>query len=161
MSFVAIIALQAAAAWTMPAQAHWDGDAPRIAVRVEAGAVSMRGTAPIVVTVSAPDGGVAVSRFISVTRGIALDIRSLDGASVTPLEPIIGSPPPPPLGIAELTPVTATTPFRVSTAEQARNLFPGPGTYQVRAIVALFDPVAEPGRHARARSEPVTVRVTD
>ena len=155
-----LLGLQAAVAWSPPAQAAWVGEKPPIEVRLQAPTLSMRGEAPIEVDLIGKDGSFAVSPFLQPTRGIAFEVISDAGQPVVPAEPIAGSPPPPPLKRGDLITVSAASPYRVLTHESARTIFPGPGRYKVRARVFLFSFPSEPVRYAQVVSDTISVDVT-
>lgn len=146
--------------WSPPAQAVWPGPDAPVRVTLGTGAASMGGRISLSVDLLATGDGVAVSPFLQATRGIAFDVRTTSGEPVAAAEPMLGSPPPPPLMTDQLTPVGRATPFHVTIREKTRTIFSGPGLYRVCAIVSLFDPNSAPARYARAVSAPVTVRVT-
>ncbi|KQO11101.1 EF-hand domain-containing protein [Sphingomonas sp. Leaf242] len=151
---------QAGEIWNPPAQAVWSGSATPIKIALKAGAAPMSGMASLTVDLTATSDGLAISPFVQVTRGIAFLVRSSTGQFVEPAERMIGSPPPPPLASGELTSIGGEAPFSVAIHEMTRTIFPGPGIYQVQAMVSLFDPSATPARYAKAISSPVTVKVT-
>jgi Ca2+-binding EF-hand superfamily protein len=148
-------------AWYPPAQARWTGDAPPIRVMLQAGAASMRGDALLTVRLLATGDDVAVSPFLQATRGIGFDVTTITGQPVAPAEPMIGSPPPPPLAADQLTTIGRASPLRVDIHEKARMIFPAPGLYRISATVTLFDPDHIPARRTVAVSAPVTIKVTE
>lgn len=151
---------QAGEIWNPPAQATWSGSATPIKIALKAGKASMGGMTSLTVDLTATSVGLAISPFVQVTRGIVFLVRSSSGQFVEPAERMIGSPPPPPLAPGELTSIGRETPFRVAIHEKTRTIFPGPGIYQVQAIVSLFDPSTTPARYAKALSSPVTIEVS-
>lgn len=155
-----LLALLAAAAWSPPAQAAWSGETPPIEVRVHAKTLSMRDKAPIEVDLLATGDGFAVSPFLQTTRGIAFEVTSGSGQPVLPAEPMVGSPPPPPLDAQQLVSVSQSSPYHVTTQERARTIFPGPGRYKITAHVFFFSFPSNPVRYAELISQPVTVDVT-
>jgi hypothetical protein len=161
MPLIWLLGLQAAVAWSPPAQATWVGEKPSIEVRLQAPTLSMRGEAPIEVDLIGKDGTFAVSPFLQPTRGIAFEVVSDDGQPVVPAQPMAGSPPPPPLKKEDLITVSAASPHRVLTHEIARSIFPGPGRYKLRAIVFLFSFLSEPVRYAQVVSNTISVNVTE
>lgn len=156
-----LLALLAAAAWSPPAQAAWPGEMPHIEVRVRAKTLSMRDKAQIDVDLLATGEGFAVSPFLQTTRGIAFDVTLDSGQPATPAEPMVGSPPPPPLEVQQLVPVSQSTPYHVTTQERAGTIFPGPGRYKIKAHVFLFSFPSSPVRYAELISKPVSVVVTN
>lgn len=155
-----LLALLAAAAWSPPAQAAWSGETPHIEVRVRAKSLSMRDKAPIEVDLLATGDDFAVSPFLQATRGIAFEVTSDSGQPITPAEPMVGSPPPPPLDIQQLVSVSQSAPYHVTTQERARTIFPGPGRYNIKAHVFLFSFPSDPVRYAELISKPITIVVT-
>ncbi|RMB55841.1 EF hand domain-containing protein [Sphingomonas sp. PP-CE-3A-406] len=151
---------QAGERWNPPAQATWSGSATPIKIALKAGAAPMSGMATFTVDLTATSDGLAISPFVQVTRGIVFLVRSSTGQFVEPAERMIGSPPPPPLAPGELTSIGGEAPFSVAIHEMTRTIFPGPGIYQVQAMVSLFDPSATPARYAKAISSPVTIKIT-
>jgi hypothetical protein len=134
MASISVMLLQAAAAvWSPPAQAAWLDDQPPIKVVLHAGPISMRGIAPLEVDLVATGNGFSISPFLQTTRGIAFEVTKTDGEQVDAAEPMIGSPPPPPLQSSQLVAVTPTSSDRVMTKERARTIFPQPGSYRVKA----------------------------
>jgi hypothetical protein len=160
MPLLWLIGLQAAAAWSPPAQAAWTGEAPPVEVTLQVGKLSMSQIAPIEVDLVARTDSFAVSPFLQATRGIAFEVTSVDGKPMHAREPMITSPPPPPLEAGRLVRVAGASPFRVVTRESARTMFPGPGTYVMKAVLFLTDWPASPTRRARLESAAVTVHVT-
>jgi len=146
--------------WSPPAQAVWPGAVAPVRVTIGAGTASMSDDTSLSLDILATDDGVAVSPFLQATRGIALDVRTMSGEPVAAAEPMPGSPPPPPLGVDQLTALGRTTPFRIAIREKTRTIFPRAGLYRLSAVVSLFDPNSTPARYARVVSAPVTIRVT-
>lgn len=161
MPLIYLLGLQAAVAWSPPAQADWAGEKPPVEVRLHAPTLSMRGEAPIEVDLIGTGDTFAVSPFLQPTRGIAFEVFSDAGQPVAPAEPMTGSPPPPPLERKNLVTVSTASPYRVLTHESARTIFPGAGRYKVRARVFLFSFPSEPVRYAQVVSDTITVNVTD
>ncbi|WP_294352678.1 hypothetical protein [uncultured Sphingomonas sp.] len=156
-----LLAAQAMAAWSPPAQAAWSGKEPPVKVRIHAGTATMRGKAPIALDLTATTNACSISPFLQPTRGIAFEVTSQNGTPVAPATPMVGSPPPPPLATGELVAVTAAKPYHVATDEDARSIFPGPGRYRVRAHIFLFTTPEEPVRYAQLVSDTITVNVTN
>lgn len=159
MVLIGLLGLQAAAGWTPPAQAAWSGDRPPVEVHLQAHPVSMRGKAEIDVDLVATGDGFAVSPFLQPTRGIAFEVTTLAGTPVSSAEPMIGSPPPPPLTPDQLIPVARAKTYHVVTAERASTIFPGPGSYKVRAHLRFFDFPSDPVHYASVVSDEITVDV--
>lgn len=159
MVVIALVGLQAAAGWNPPAQAAWSGDRPPVEVHLQAHPVSMRGKAEIDVDLVGTGDGFTVSPFLQPTRGIAFEVMTLAGIPVSSAEPMIGSPPPPPLAPDQLIPVPKAKTYHVVTAERATTLFPGPGRYKVRAQLHFFDFPSDPVNHATLASDTITVDV--
>lgn len=161
MPLIWLLGLQAAVAWSPPAQAAWIGEKPPIKVRLRAPTLSMRGEALIEVDLIGKDGPFAVSPLLQPTRGIAFEVISDAGRPVVSAEPMTGSPPPPPLKTEDLITVSAASPYRVLTHESARTIFPGPGRYRLRAKVFLFSFPSDPIRYAQVVSDTISVDVTN
>ena len=159
MSLFWLLSLQAAVGWSPPAQAAWSGKAPPVEVHLHAGTLSMRDKAPIEVELTTVSDGVAVSPFLQPTRGVAFEVTSDAGQPVSPAEPMIGSPPPPPLKTEQLVSVTKASPYRIQTSERTATIFPGPGKYKVRARVFFFSFPSDPVRYAQLLSDTITVNV--
>lgn len=145
--------------WHPPVQAMWPGISAPITVSLTGGPAAMSGTVIFHVALAATADGVAISRFLQATRGIDLLVTSADGKLQRPAEAMMGSPPPPPLEPNALIRVVLGKPMVVTVREETKAIFPGPGIYQVQALVTLFDPLTEPGRHDRDISSPITVTV--
>lgn len=161
MALIGLLGLQAAAAWTPPAQAAWSGDRPPVMVHLHAPPVSMRGKAAIDMDLVATGDGFAVSPFLQPTRGIAFEVTTVAGTPVSSAEPMMGSPPPPPLTTDQLVSVPRTKTYHVATSERARTIFPGPGSYKVTAHLRLFDFPADPVHYASVTSDTITVDVRE
>ena len=146
--------------WSPPAQAIWSGTTVPVRVTLTAGKAAMDGSVSLSVDLLATGDGVAISPFVQATRGIAFEVRTVTAELVAPIEPMPGSPPPPPLTPDQLTPIGRTTPFHVEIREKTRTIFPHGGLYRIRALVSLFDPYSIPARYVRTVSAPTTITVT-
>ncbi len=160
MAAISVMLLQAAAVWSPPAQAAWQDDQPPINVVLHAGPISMRGIASLEVDIVATGNGFSISPFLQTTRGIAFEVTRTDGKQVDAAEPMIGSPPPPPLQSSQLVAVTPTSSDRVITKERARTIFPQPGSYRVKAHLFLFNFPSQPVRRVELVSNAIDVTVT-
>ncbi|MBZ6380889.1 hypothetical protein [Sphingomonas sanguinis] len=157
--FLVFLSLAAVEAWSPPAQAIWTGEKPSINVQLHGGMVSMRNKAAIKVDLTAKKDGLAVSPFLQPMRGIAFEVRSMEGQPLDPAEPMMPSPPPPPLTVDQLTPVTRAKPVSVVTDELSRTIFPGPGRYKVRAHLFFFTGNSTPARYAEILSDTIEMTV--
>jgi len=116
----------------------------------------------------APDGKVRVSDYLAHTRGVAFDVRTEDGRLVEPLEPPPPSSPVPPAPDNALQPLFESKPFSKHVGDPTRNIFPGPGRYQVRIVVDVMNfgeatwtrPAGDPANYAEFISPPIWVTVT-
>lgn len=153
----------AAAAWSPSAQGAWRGSAsPDLDVGLSSAAttVAMGSTVPLKVRLASSRNAVSVSPMLNVTRGIAYEVRGVDGRLVAPREPIAISPPTPPVGLDGLMTIRPDGPFVAVAGARAINLFPGPGRYRVRAVIFLMDIEERPTRRAKLISNELVIDVT-
>ena len=161
MPLLWLLSLQVAAAWSPPARAIWMGEKPPVEVRLHAHAISMRSTAPIDVDLVAQEGAFfAVSPFLEPTRGIAFEVLSESGQLLPPAESMPLSTPPPVVKNEQLVAVSRSSPYRIATRERAATIFPGPGTYKLRARIYLFSSDLDRVRSAQLTSDTITIEVT-
>ncbi|VWX48789.1 hypothetical protein [Novosphingobium sp. 9U] len=159
----AIVTISAAAAPTIPVQAQWDAARqPTVTATIAAPAkpIGIDDTLVMEVKVSVDHGSLRASPFLNATRGVSLSVTDAEGAVIKPLEPIPVSPAAPPVQPASLVSIQAGKPLSIPIKEQARFLFPGAGTYKVRATIRFMDASSTPPRYLTATSDAVSVKVT-
>ena len=166
---IAAIAMQG---FAFIGEAAWDAKARpalNVELRPQAAPASMGGWVDFDVELRAPDGRIAVSPFLTTTRGMLFEVLDRDGKRVSPLEAMPGSPPAPPLMDDKLASFGGGTPYVAKAREKARWLFPGPGAYRMRAVVVLANfkdgyivqPAGTGQNRIEAESPWVSVVVTD
>ena len=162
MTIIAHLLLATYPMFCLPAHAAWRGKEPLVVVRIlpRTEPISMHESAPIALELSVPRGSIRVTRFMSATRGVAFVVKTRMGDVVGGIEPPYPITPPPPLKPSELTLITKSAPFTIRTSELSRQVFPGPGTYQVSARIVLINIEGET-RLAELESPSVTVEVVE
>jgi len=164
-------------AYTPPGYALWDsGSSPQLTVNIAVSAASMSAPAQMQVTLVNHGGPLYVSNFLNTSRGIAWTIQSKDGRYLSSKEPLPISPPqPPPEPVStkaalevvkkRLTEIAPGKPYTVNVRELPQWIYPGAGTWQLRAVIVLknynpFDAAAPKDRVIRTLSDPVLVTVS-
>ena len=129
----------------MAAYAAWpDGKPPTVSITLAADEpLRFADHLPLDAIISSTGGDITVSRFLEPSQGIAFEVRDAKGVVVCPAESPPWSPPPPPPNDQTTVLVTPSTPYRTRLYEAGKWVFPGPGTYSVRAVLTLWGPGAE------------------
>lgn len=171
-------AAEAVVPWTPVGIAVWDSESPpALSARLEPVPVSMSGWAEVRVLLRNTGGPVYVSRFFGSTRGIAWEVRDSNGRQRAPFEPMPISPPePPPLpfsaeqSLEEMGQGMILVPrggsITVTASERALWMYPGPGSWDLRAHILIrnYSPTTSRGgsteTEIRLVSEPTRVLVT-
>lgn len=164
-------------AYTPPGYAIWDSrNSPKLSVNVVVTEASMSSPARMQVTLVNRGGPLYVSNFLNTSRGIAWTVQSENGAYLPPKQPLPISPPQPPpppvsskaaLEVAKerLVQIAPGKPYRVSVRELPQWIYPGAGTWRLRALVVLknynpFDAADPKDRVIRVSSSAVPVTVS-
>jgi len=164
-------------AYTPPGYAIWDSsNSPKLSVNVVVTEASMSAPAQMQVTLVNRGGPLYVSNFLNTSRGIAWTVQSQGGKFLSSKEPLPISPPQPPpppvptraaLDVAKkrLILIAPGKPHTFSVRELPQWIYPGAGSWQLRAAVVLknYNPfgAADPrNRVIRTFSDPVSVTVS-
>ena len=163
MIFILMLIAASTALWP-PAQADWPvGKKLKLAVVLKPRS-NKQGIAEdfdASVRITSVDN-VGIDPAMSFTRGISLQVSTIDGIPVSPVFPPAGSPPTPPItDTTYLTKVGHEQPMLVKLKENPRTIFPGAGRYRVRAIVSVFDWRHKPVRYEQFTSPPVIIDVSN
>jgi hypothetical protein len=158
--FILMLIAASTALWP-PAQADWPvGKKMKLAVVLEPRSnkqgIAEDFDAAVRIT------SVGIDPAMSFTRGISLQVSTIDGIPVSPVFPPAGSPPTPPItDTTYLTKVGHEQPMLVKLKENPRTIFPGAGRYRVRAIVSVFDWRHKPVRYEQFTSPSVIIDVSN
>lgn len=159
-----LMLIAASTALWPPAQADWPvGKKMKLAVVLEprSNKQSITKNLDAIVRISSADE-VGLDPAMSFTRGISLQVSTIDGVPVSPAFPPAGSPPTPPITDSlYLTKVDSRKPMLVKLEENPRTIFPGAGRYRVRAIVSVLDWRHKPVRYEHFTSPFVIIDVSN
>lgn len=158
----AIIIALGSVAPSIPVQAEWEaGTEPTItaSIAMPVRPVRIGDKVTIDVEVAVNQGPFRASPFLAASRGVSFQVSDAKGKVVSPLQPMPISPPAPPVQPGALVGIEPGKPLAIQVKEPAKYLFPGAGTFKVRATIRFMDASSTPPRYLSAASDAVIVKV--
>lgn len=159
----AIIGALSGVAVSVPVQAEWDtGTEPPVTASIAAPAhpIKMEDDITIEVKVAVDQGRFRTSPFVTASRGVSFDVTDAKGMVVSPQELMPISPPAPPVQSRAMVVIGPGRPLVIPVKVPAKNLFPGPGSFKVRAIVRFMDTSSTVPRYLSSTSDQAIVKIT-